>query len=220
MLIQIDGITVEINRKRIKNVYLRVTKLGEVSVSAPPSYPVSEIEKLVTAKRSWILKQQKNALSKQAITLCENAEIELLGRKFMLVRVDKKRGESAPCYIDGEKIVIPSSQKSFTATTERFLSQILLTNAQNCLRRYSSLSGLTYGEVAVKKMSSQWGYCRLSDKKIVFSLALIFKPYECLKYVAIHELAHTVNPAHDKKFYALIEKYEPNYKQARMLLKK
>ena len=43
---------------------------------------------------------------------------------------------------------------------------------------------------------------------------------ECLKYVAMHELAHTVNPAHDKKFYALIEKYEPNYKQARKLLKK
>ena len=44
-------------------------------------------------------------------------------------------------------------------------------------------------------------------------------PIEAIEYVVVHELAHTVHHDHSKAFYALIEKYMPDYKQREKLLR-
>ena len=59
----------------------------------------------------------------------------------------------------------------------------------------------------------------LQDKKIVFSLNLVYKPLRGLEYVALHELAHTKVASHDMRFYAIVEKYMPDYKAIQKLLK-
>jgi predicted metal-dependent hydrolase len=44
-------------------------------------------------------------------------------------------------------------------------------------------------------------------------------PTEAVDYVVVHELAHLRHMDHGKEFYALIEKYMPDYKARRKLLK-
>ena len=212
---QIAGYWINLTRKRIKNVYLRISKTGEISVNTPNGYPDGEIERLLIAKRAWIAKIG----NKREIVIAENAVINVFDRQFTLVRFDKIKGCDGYACVDGDRIVAYCSKSVFVTVIEKLLSQILRENAVKCLDYYKALSGLNYGEVVIKKLRSKWGYCRISDKKIVFSLNLIFKPCDCLEYVAMHELAHTAISAHDKRFYALVSKYKPDYKNSIKLLK-
>ena len=60
MELVIDGISVSVNRKKIKNMYLRVKPpKGEVTVSAPMRMPRQDIERFVREKRGWIEKRQE-----------------------------------------------------------------------------------------------------------------------------------------------------------------
>lgn len=60
MELVIDGIPVEVSRKKIKNMYLYVKPPeGRVSVSAPLRMSGSEIARFVRQKRSWIERRQQ-----------------------------------------------------------------------------------------------------------------------------------------------------------------
>ena len=50
-------------------------------------------------------------------------------------------------------------------------------------------------------------------KKIAFSIRLLSQKVECIDYVVLHELTHTIYKNHDKNFYGYIAKYMPSYKQ-------
>ena len=44
-------------------------------------------------------------------------------------------------------------------------------------------------------------------------------PPEAIDYVVVHELAHIVHKNHGAKFYSLIAKYMPDYKEREKMLK-
>lgn len=67
-------------------------------------------------------------------------------------------------------------------------------------------------EIKFKNMKSQWGNCS-RDGKITISTRLLFAPEEILEYVCVHELAHLVHFNHSKKFWSLVEKVMPDYKE-------
>ena len=49
---------------------------------------------------------------------------------------------------------------------------------------------------------------------------LLVVPLDVVDYVVIHELAHTVHHNHSKRFWGLVEKILPDYKNRRKHLKK
>jgi len=66
--------------------------------------------------------------------------------------------------------------------------------------------------IRLKYNASNWGSCS-SKKNINLSTRLLFAPDEVIDYVIIHELAHLIQPNHSPKFWALVEKVMPGYKQ-------
>lgn len=45
-------------------------------------------------------------------------------------------------------------------------------------------------------------------------------PPEAVDYVVVHELAHIKEKNHSARFYALVERYMPDYREREKLLKK
>ena len=83
---------------------------------------------------------------------------------------------------------------------------------------FSRIMGLKYGRITITSAKTRFGSCS-SSGNISFSWRLILKPEAAIDYVVVHELAHLVEMNHSSRFYAVIEKVLPDYKERRKLLK-
>jgi hypothetical protein len=63
-------------------------------------------------------------------------------------------------------------------------------------------------------MTASWGRCS-SEGNISMNYKVIAYPKKNIDYVCIHELAHLRHMNHSRDFWALVEKYCPDYRQIR-----
>lgn len=83
---------------------------------------------------------------------------------------------------------------------------------------YSNLTGISYLRVKINSAKKRWGSCSAKGN-LNFSWRLALAPLEVIDYVVIHELAHIIHRNHSKRFWALVAKLYPNYKECRKWLK-
>ena len=85
-------------------------------------------------------------------------------------------------------------------------------------KQFAEIMGLKYSRIKITSAKTRFG-SGSSDKNICFSYRLMLYPQKARDYVIIHELCHLVYMNHSKKFYSLLEKYLPDYKERKRLLK-
>lgn len=73
-------------------------------------------------------------------------------------------------------------------------------------------------QVRLKYNRSNWGSCS-SSGNINLSTRLLFAPQPVIDYVIVHELAHTKEMNHSKRFWSLVEQVMPSYKEKEKWLK-
>ncbi len=83
---------------------------------------------------------------------------------------------------------------------------------------YSRLTGLTPTGIKITGAKKRFGSCS-SRNSLCFSYLLMSYPEQCIDYVVLHEISHIKFHNHSKDFYALIEKYMPDYKMREKMLK-
>ncbi|MBQ9070412.1 MAG: M48 family metallopeptidase [Clostridia bacterium] len=83
---------------------------------------------------------------------------------------------------------------------------------------YSKIMGLKYNKISITSAKTRFGSCS-SKKNISFSYRIMLYPECAREYVVVHELAHLKEMNHSAAFYGIIEKYMPDYKERRKLLK-
>ena len=65
---------------------------------------------------------------------------------------------------------------------------------------------------------TRFGSCS-GKNRLSFSLYLMAYPETAIEYVVVHELAHIRHHDHSPSFYALIERYMPDWRERMKLLK-
>ena len=83
------------------------------------------------------------------------------------------------------------------------------------VERHAREMGVTPSVVRYKAMISRWGVCNVKAKSICFSVYLLLLPEWCVEHVVVHELCHLLEPSHNARFHALMDKYFPRWKEAR-----
>lgn len=86
------------------------------------------------------------------------------------------------------------------------------------VRYYAAKLGITYGRVAIRAQRSRWGSCS-SKGNLNFNCLLMLCPSEVLDYVVIHELCHRKEMNHSPRFWAEVERLDPDYQAHRNWLK-
>ncbi len=59
----------------------------------------------------------------------------------------------------------------------------------------------------VENMSSRWGSCTTTTREIRLSHRLQAMPAWVVDYVLLHELAHLIEPGHNKRFWHWVDRY-------------
>lgn len=87
------------------------------------------------------------------------------------------------------------------------------------VRYYANEMQVSYQTVAMRNQKSRWGSCSAKGN-LNFNYRLAYLPEEILDYVVVHELAHRRYMDHSKKFWQVVEKFCPEYKEYKEALGK
>ena len=87
------------------------------------------------------------------------------------------------------------------------------------VEKYSCITGLKCGRIKITSGKRRLGSCS-KDGNICFSYRLMQYPESAREYVVLHELAHLLEMNHSPRFYKIIERYMPDYKERQKLLKR
>ncbi len=83
------------------------------------------------------------------------------------------------------------------------------------VERNAKRMGVSPSIVYYKATISRWGQCNVKDRSIYFSAFVLLLPEWCVEHVVVHELCHLIEPSHNARFYALMDKYFPRWREAR-----
>lgn len=98
----------------------------------------------------------------------------------------------------------------------------------NCLKEKLALLlpslcmqiGKQPSSVAIREMSSRWGSCTPSTRKIRISARLACAPEDCVRYVLAHELCHLLEANHSAAFYRELARVCPDWESLKAGLRK
>ena len=80
---------------------------------------------------------------------------------------------------------------------------------------HSKEMGVRPTAVSYRPMISRWGVCKVKDGSICYSTYLLLLPDWCVEHIVVHELCHLLEPSHNARFYTLMDKYYPKWREAR-----
>ncbi len=84
------------------------------------------------------------------------------------------------------------------------------------VEHYQRLMGVQCSGITYKAVKSRWGSCETRSRHLTFSIYLLLLPDWCIEHVVVHELAHLLVPNHSPAFYAVMDRYFPRWKEARL----
>ena len=83
------------------------------------------------------------------------------------------------------------------------------------MEKHAKEMGVKPSIVYYKPTISRWGQCNVKDRSICISAYVLLLPKWCVEHVVVHELCHLLEPSHNARFHALMDKYFPRWREAR-----
>ena len=213
-----------LNKKNIKNIYLRVhTSDGRIALSTPKNISDETIRLFILSRLDWI-KKRSNKIKQQAqLNTYEYIDSEIhyvWGEKYKFSVVEK----NAPAFIELIHDTLRLNVKPGTDLETN--KQLINSWSRKQVRSYAiplienwcSILGVEINKLYVRNMKTYWGSCNTQAHTIRLNTELVKKPPICLEYVVVHELMHLLEASHNKNFYTLMSKYLPDWKQRKEIL--
>lgn len=195
------GFNIKIIRSSRKSISLSISTENKITLRCPHNVSESRINAFLESKKDWINKtisqnETKLALNKPVL---EYREIYVCGERLPLLISDKNRITESGVYIKSYKnikrVFVSHFWEEFVCYANELAEQ----------------TGLHANGFFVRSYKRRWGCCD-SKGKITFNYMLFMLPFRLQRYVVIHELCHTVYFNHSSKFWKLVAKFEPDYK--------
>ncbi|MDR0222362.1 MAG: M48 family metallopeptidase [Oscillospiraceae bacterium] len=197
-------------------IYIRS---GAVEVRAPLRTPKREIDAFVSSKEKWI-----------AARLAEGSEQAFRKENFRLGYGDfvLYRGEPRAITasaggrigVSGDGFYIPPDLSSGQIKSACVRIYRILAESDLTVKAYGFAGLLSVMPSAVKVggAKTRWGSCS-ANGSVNFSWRLIMADDGVIDYVIVHELAHLTEMNHSKRFWAVVERVLPDYRERRKRLR-
>ncbi|MEL6494973.1 MAG: SprT family zinc-dependent metalloprotease [Cyanobacteria bacterium J06623_7] len=218
---KVGSLEIELVRKNIKNLYIRVYPPdGRIRVVCPQKLEETQIRQFIAAKIRWIeQKQTKFRLqpptSPRRYVTGESCYFK--GDRFILEVIYHHAPPRVE--IDASTINLYVRYGSIEEQRERVLTewyrQQLKAELPSIIAKWEGVIGVKTNDWGVKKMKTRWGTCNTRAKRIWLNLELIKKPTHCLEYVVVHELVHLLERQHNARFWHYVSLFMPEWQQYR-----
>ncbi len=178
-------------------------------------------------KNRMITNIGKGIASSPELTFYNVNELTVLGQQYIIEKTENENKRNRARIVENRILVnviatLEEHKKKEVVDelVRRSLSRELL---PKIIAKVDEINNLYFhseiGKVSLRQQSSRWGSCSPANN-ISINFSLLFLPQEILDYVIVHELAHTKMRNHSEKFWLLVEKIMPDFRERRRWLKK
>ena len=225
-IFEVHDILVAVTRKPIKNLYFRVDiSDGRARASVPLRLSDRDVRKAIEAHLQWIRNRQAKVLHRQPALVLQfqtGEQHPVFGRLYPLeVRLVASGRSAVKLTADGTLLmcVRPGlDREGREALLERWLRSQMHECISALITKWQPAMGVSVREYRIKRMRTRWGTCNIGARRIWLNLELARRPESCLEYVVVHEMVHLLEAGHNRRFYTLMDRFLPEWKQVRSLL--
>jgi len=223
------AINIEIVRKPIKNVHLKVYRDFSVSLSVPQAVPNDWIDNFLKDRLAWIDKQltkYKQASGYNSLlNIKSGTSVQLLGKDMRIlknsslidsVEVDEKNIIVNLKNIDNEE----SITKNLGNWWRKKAADIYFEEATALFDKVFKKYNIEMPVIHIRKMSTLWGSCTKVKNKITLNEYLLKADLRCIQYVILHEMTHLLYTYHNDDFYNFLTIQMPDWKERKKQLDK
>lgn len=210
--------------QRARRVSLRITFRGELEVVVPRRFDQRRIPAIVARRQEWIERTTERVLEERGLIgrhlfdiLPAQVDLPALGESWAVdyASFGRKgvRIEELPPQFEGETgHILLSGEVGEAAQCKKALRKWVMCRARErlgpMLRDASEETGLAFSGVGFRGAVTRWASCS-GRRSISLNTKLVFLPWRMVRYVFLHELAHTAHPDHSGRFWAFLERLEP-----------
>ena len=197
-------------RKGTKHLRLSIGQNNQVIASVPWHTSDRKVANFIDEQRQWLEGQLSSAPKVYSLMqwLTQEPHLTASGDVFD-VRIEPSVKRSADYIFDqgGAVLVL-----RLPRVEERYLRALVSLFAKDSLvcrvAYHSKRLGLKYGSLSVRDQSSRWGSCS-ARRGISLNWRLVLLSPALQDYIILHELAHLSEMNHSKRFWTLLDHYDP-----------
>jgi predicted metal-dependent hydrolase len=223
--IQLGDITVDVVLKNIKNINLTVHPPdGRVRISAPKRTSMKAVRAFAISHLDWIRKHQERLREPDDGTTRGHEERKsgyvdggshyVWGQRHRLTISESDEPPSVR--LNGEQLLLrvrPRTNRAQRyALLEGWYRDQIRTAVPPLLARWEPRLWVKVKRFYVQRMKTRWGTCNPEARTIRLNTELAARPPQLLEYIVVHELVHLLEPTHNVRFYALMDRYMPDWK--------
>ena len=212
---------------RARHVRLRLDPRDGLIVTVPPRFDQRRIPGLLAERRDWIEQVRRRHAALRAD--CAPGLLDARPRQVDLAAVDTSwtveyrvaEGLRASLRERDQRLQLNLPEDADDEVSAQLLRRWLGAKARAFLSReldaLARRHGFRYSGLGIRHQRARWGSCSAAGR-ISLNARLMFCPIEPVRYVLIHELAHTEHLNHSPAFWNRVAELMPDYRAAQRSL--
>jgi hypothetical protein len=196
---------------RARRVRVNVHVHAGVEVVLPARAPEREAAAAIRELRPWIERRLAEARETIAVVAGRGATLPYLDRTLALVAEPGR----TRAHRRGASLLVPDGDAR--PAIERFYRRSARAEIAPRLDRASAAAGVRYSGLDIRAQRTRWASCS-SRGRMSFNWRLLLAPERVLEYVVWHEVCHLEVLDHSPRFWALLGRHWPDWREDRAWL--
>jgi predicted metal-dependent hydrolase len=197
---------------RARRVRVNVHAHAGVEVVLPARAPERAAAAAISELRPWIERRLDEAREALARVAARAGTLPYLGESLELV---PEQGRTR-VHRRGPQLLVPDVDPR--PAIERFYRRSARAEIAPRLDRATALLGTPYGDLSIRAQKTRWASCA-ANGSMSFNWRLLLAPERVLDYVVWHEVCHLQVLDHSPRFWRLLERWWPDYREDREWLR-
>jgi predicted metal-dependent hydrolase len=206
-----------VRMRRARRYILRVKPDGTLRVTIPRGGSKAEAVAFLGRHLAWVARERARNREERAPARWGHGSIVFVRGVSHFLEVREIAGVPLAHYAG--RVVRLRTLDDARPDVERDLRALAVEQLIPRLQELAAEHGLTVRRASIRNQRSRWGSCSRNGS-IALNFRLIQMPPDICDYVLIHELMHLKQQNHGPKFWALVERACPSYRDAERWLRR
>jgi predicted metal-dependent hydrolase len=204
---------------RAKHMRMHLSADKGLVVTQPPGVSTRQLQQWINSQMAWIathlpkVEAQAEA-RKQPLSVPDSMHFPATGETLDIAYVPTAKNGISLSYRENEALHLSGAVENTPfccQVLQDWVKDYARHHLGKLLQQAAQETGLQYNSYRVKGQTTRWGSCSTRGN-INLNYKLMLLPVEWVRYTLIHELCHTVEMNHSKRFWALVAQFVPEYK--------